>query len=73
MITDPKNVKIATLAELRAAAPRRLPGYLDECLRRGQLDDAAQTVTFTVRDFNEIRHQYNPRTGATLIAPGCCG
>jgi hypothetical protein len=72
VIVDPKTVRVRPLESLRKTALKRLPGYMEECLRRGQLDMVTQTVTFTIKNFNEIRQQYNPKTGVQIIMPGCC-
>ena len=68
-----------TVGELRVAAPSRLPGYLEECLRRGQISGDAAVITdateisFTEADYRQIRKEFNPHSGAQLLAPGCCG
>jgi hypothetical protein len=72
-VQPPGEFKICPLEKLRRAAPKRLPGYVEECLRRGRFDSGAQTVTLTMRDFMEIRAQFNLKTGRPQkIAPGCC-
>ena len=73
MIQESKNFKVCPLDKLHKRASKRLPGYVEECLRRGQFDPGTQTVTLTLRDFNEIRKMFNPKTGVQSIAPGCCG
>lgn len=60
------------LNELRAGVTRRLPGYIEECLKRGKMDESRQTLTFTERDFLEIRKKFNPKTGTAKIIPACC-
>jgi hypothetical protein len=46
---------------------------MQECLRRGQLDSTGTIVTFTLRDWQEIRQQFNPHGGVQILTPGCCG
>lgn len=53
----------------------RHPGYMEACLRIGQLSDDGTLVTFTPNDFAELRRLYNPRIVSTPPAPagrGCC-
>jgi hypothetical protein len=67
-----------TVGQLRRGAGRRLPGYIEECLRRGQIDPAHQIITdetpisFTMPDFRELRKNFNPKTGIQTLTPGCC-
>ena len=72
MIANPNNFRVRALASLRKTALKRHPGYLEECMRRGQLDVGAQTVTFTLQDFQDIRRLYNPKTSAMPPIAGCC-
>lgn len=73
MIENGSNVQIVTMEEIQAAIPHRLPGYYEECLRRGQLDATGKIFTFTKQDFREIRESFNPKTGGNFIRFGCCG
>jgi hypothetical protein len=74
-----KMQRIFRVGQLRAGAPRRLPGYMQECLKRGQIDPSIKIIndqtliSFTERDFQEIRQQFNPKTGVQHLKPGCCG
>jgi hypothetical protein len=73
----PRKFMVCRLDGLRARAGQRLPGYLEECLRRGHLDGGTQTVTFTMGDWIALRQMFNKslKTGtAQIISPrGCCG
>ena len=67
-----KTTFIVPLATLHARVPKRLPGYLEECLRRGQIDASHSLITFTRRDFMEIRRAFNPNSSQPH-SKGCCG
>jgi len=68
-----------TIGSLRRKAPKRLPGYLEECLKRGQIPEGVNIITdetpitFTDADFQDIRRQFNPKHGGTrILRAGCC-
>ena len=50
--------ELVHLSVLRAAAPRRKPGYLDECLRLGQLDKNTGLVRFTPENWLLLRQRF---------------
>jgi hypothetical protein len=57
---------IIPLKKVRAAAPARQPGYLEECLRTGKVTGTgqAQLIEFTPEQFADIRRRFNPSYGA---------
>jgi hypothetical protein len=62
------------IEKLRKAAPMRHPGYMEACLRRGQLSGDGREITFTPQDYMELKRLFNPKLVATPPPPpgGCC-
>jgi hypothetical protein len=58
--------------KLRKAAPMRQAGYMEACLRRGQLSADGKMITFARMDYLELRRLFNPQKITTPDPPGCC-
>ncbi|MGD0813362.1 MAG: hypothetical protein ABSA83_07140 [Verrucomicrobiota bacterium] len=50
------NKIILPVSRIRAAAPQRQPGYLEECLRLGKI--SGELVEFTAEQFADIRRRF---------------
>ena len=68
---NPAKPIVLSIQSLLADAPSRLPGYFEECLRRGQQDGDA--LFLTPSDWQYIRNNFNPAKANTPPAKGCCG
>jgi hypothetical protein len=66
-------VRIVSLKRIRAAAHRRQPGHIEECLRLGHLDGGTQCVIFDLPAWQSIRARFSLRNKTVqVIKPGCC-
>lgn len=58
---------ILAISQLTAAASERPPGYVQEVLSSGKVDNELGTVELTREIYDELRLKYSGR------AAGCCG
>jgi hypothetical protein len=58
-----------TLASMQAAAQRRPPGYLDDCLSVGTVSPDGASVTFTEEQFEALKAKYRDGYVAKSAGP----
>jgi len=60
--------ELRPLASLKKRAQYRKPGYLEQCLQLGQLDEATQMVRFTPKAWLKIREEFKLGLGDAIHA-----